>query len=111
MTTAAHPVREAIDADLVMADEVLDESRRRVMALRGAGETGSSLPRELEDQLADCRSLARAGRPLEEREVRRCKRDPNEGALLKGPCTHVVLQYQPVIDLRGLERGPPGMLG
>ena len=45
----AHPVREAIDADLVMADEVLDESRRRVMALRGAGETGSSLPRELED--------------------------------------------------------------
>lgn len=46
---AAHPVRAAIDADLVMADGVLDESRRRVMALRGTAPVGASLPRALED--------------------------------------------------------------
>ncbi len=46
---AAHPVRAAIDADLVMADDVLDESRRRVMALRGSQQGGASLPRALED--------------------------------------------------------------
>jgi len=46
---AAHPVRAAIDADLVMADDVLDESRRRVMALRGSTQAGASLPRALED--------------------------------------------------------------
>jgi signal transduction histidine kinase len=45
----AHPVRAAIDADLLMADGVLDESRRRVMALRGGAPAGSSLPRALED--------------------------------------------------------------
>ncbi|WP_431288480.1 sensor histidine kinase [Roseateles chitinivorans] len=44
-----HPVRAAIDADLVMADDVLDESRRRVMSLRGAAQVGTSLPRALED--------------------------------------------------------------
>ncbi|WP_431260316.1 triple tyrosine motif-containing protein [Roseateles chitinivorans] len=46
---ATHPVRAAIDADLVMADGVLDESRRRVMSLRGTAQTGASLPRALED--------------------------------------------------------------
>ncbi|RZI61174.1 MAG: hypothetical protein EOP37_08405 [Rubrivivax sp.] len=46
---AEHPVRAAIDADLVMADGVLDESRRRVMSLRGSAPLGASLPRALED--------------------------------------------------------------
>ncbi len=46
---ASHPVRAAMDADLAMADEVLDDSRRRVMALRGAAERNGGLPRELED--------------------------------------------------------------
>ena len=44
-----HPVRAAMHVDLAMADEVLDESRRRVMALRGTGDGGGSLTRALED--------------------------------------------------------------
>jgi signal transduction histidine kinase/ligand-binding sensor domain-containing protein len=46
---ADHPARAAMAQDLALADEVLDESRRRVMALRGSPEAGGSLSRDLED--------------------------------------------------------------
>lgn len=47
-----HPARAAMEQDLALADEVLDESRRRVMALRSTPAAAGSLARELEDVIA-----------------------------------------------------------
>ena len=46
---ADHPARGAMEQDLALADEVLDESRRRVMALRSSPAAAGSLARDLED--------------------------------------------------------------